>query len=181
MTKKNTDWKSELHQVVEVLRNPFKMRVIVVGVTLAVMCFAINDPLQGKMQQADRELGRMKATVRSAEEVMLLRSHFETVEDRIIKGKSSDVVVSHLIDLVRQEPVELMRIDAQAAERLGPMYSIRVAIDVHGSFDALTRLLHRFDFDRYLIRVETVSIEPPKRDGLDPSMSVSLQMIKDAA
>jgi hypothetical protein len=113
--------------------------------------------------------------------VLLLRDKYAEVEDRILKGTSNDVVVSHLIDIVRSEPVELMRIDAQAPERLGPMQSVRVTIDVNGSFQSLTRLLRRFDTDQYLIRVETIAISPPERDRTVPTMGVSLQIIKDAS
>ena len=119
--------------------------------------------------------------MQTAEEVMLLRDHVGAIEDRILKGQSNDVVVSHLIDIVRSEPVDLMRIDAQAPEQLGQMQSVRVTIDVHGSFEALTGLLHRFDADHYLIRVESVDISPPERDRSTPKMGVSLQMIKDAS
>ena len=96
------DWKSELGQVAEFLRDPFKMRMAVAGITLAVMSFAINDPLQGKMQASNRELTKLKTTVQSAEQVMLLRDHMGQVEDRIFVGKGSDAVVSHLIELGSQ-------------------------------------------------------------------------------
>lgn len=177
----NSDWRAELEQVAEKLRDPFKMRMAVAGVTLAIMCFAINDPIQARMKRSTQDLNRMKQTVRTAEEVMLLRNHFDAIEDRIMKGKSNDVVVSHLINIVRSEPVDLMRIDAQAPERLGQMQSVRVSIDVNGSFEALIGLLHRFDADQYLIRVEAVAINPPERDHSTPKMSVSLQIIKDAS
>lgn len=177
----NSDWRSELEQVASKLRDPFKMRMAIAGVTLAVMCFAINDPIQARMKSSNRELNRMKKTVQTAEVVMLLRDHFAGIEDRIMKGKSNDVVVSHLIDIVRSEPVDLMRIDAQAPERIGQMQSVRVAIDVNGSFEALVKLLHRFDSDDYLIRVETVDISPPERDRSTPKMGVSLQILKDAS
>jgi hypothetical protein len=178
---KNSDWRSELEGVAAKLRDPFKMRMAVAGVTLAVMCFGINDPIHGRMKRSSRELNRMKKTVQTAEEVMLLRDHFGAIEDRIMKGKSNDVVVSHLIDIVRSEPVDLMRIDAQAPEKLGQMQTVRVMIDVHGSFEALTGLLHRFDADQYLIRVESVAISPPERDRSTPKMGVTLQIIKDAS
>lgn len=178
---KNSDWRSELEQVAETLRDPFKMRIAVAGVTIAIMCFAINDPIHGRMKRSKRELNQMKTTVKTAEEVVLLRDKFANVEDRIMKGKSNDVVVSHLIDLVRSESVELMRIDAQAPERLGPMQAVRVTIDVNGTFEDLTQLLYRFDTNQYLIRVETVAISPPERERTTPSMNVTLQIIKDAA
>lgn len=176
----NSDWRGELEQVAEKLRDPFKMRMAVAGVMVAIMCFAINDPIHGRMKRSTRDLHQTKLTVRTAEEVMLLRDKYAAVEDRIIKGHSNDVVVSHLIEIVRSEPVDLMRIDAQAPEKIGPLQSVRVNIDVNGSFESLIKLLHRFDSDHYLIRVETVAISPPERDRSTPTMNVNLQIIKDA-
>lgn len=180
MTNKN-DWSDELAQLAEKLRDPFKMRMTVAGVMVAFMCFAINDPIHGRMKRSNRELNQLKTTVRTAEEVILLREKFAEVEDRILRGTSNDVVVSHLIDIVRSQGVELMRIDAQAPERLGPMQSVSVTMDVNGSFDALTALLHQLDSDQYLMRVDTVAITPPERDRTVPTMNVTIQIMKDAA
>jgi len=178
---KQSDWRAELEQVAEKLRDPFRMRMTVAVVTVIVMCFAINDPIHGRMKKVRRELDQMKQTVRMAEEVMLLRDRMADVEDRILKSKTNDVVVSHLIELVRSEDVELMRIDAQAPQKIGLLQSVQVSLDVNGSFDALTQLLHRLDCDRYLNRVETISITPPERDRTVPTMSISIRILKDAA
>lgn len=177
---KNNDWRSELTQVAEKLRDPFKMRMTVAAITVAIMCFVINDPIQGRMKRSKRELNETKSMVHQAEEVVLLRERFTEVEDRIMKGKGNDVVVSHLIEIVRSEPVELMRIDAQVPERLGPMQSVRVNLEANGSFQSLARLLHRFDTDNYLIRTDSVAIKPAERNRSTPSMAVTLQVMKDA-
>jgi hypothetical protein len=175
--KKN--WKSELGQVADFLRDPFKMRMAVAGITLAVMSFAINDPLQGKMQASNRELSKLQTTVQAAEQVMLLRDHMEQVEDRVFKGKGNDAVVSHLIELVRSEPVDLMRIDAAPPSKLGPMMSVRVTMDILGSYQSLLQLLHRFDSDHYLIRVEDLTISPPTQNRSTSSLSVALRIMKE--
>lgn len=170
-----------MEQLAEKLRDPFRMRMTVAGITVVIMCFVINDPIHGRMKKVRRELDQMKQTVRTAEEVMLLRDRMADVDDRILRSKSNDVIVSHLIDLVRNEDVELMRIDAQSPEKLGTLQSVQVTINVNGSFESLTRLLHRFDSDQYLNRVETVSITPPERTRTVPTMSVSIRILKDAA
>lgn len=180
MSSKQSDWRAELEQLAEKLRDPFRMRMTVASVTVIVMCFAINDPIHGRMKSVRRDLDQMKQTVRMAEEVMLLRTRMSDVEDRILKSKTNDVVVSHLIELIRSEEVELMRIDAQTPQKIGLLQSVQVSLDVNGSFEALTRLLHRFDCDRFLNRVDTVSITPPERDQTVPTMSVSIHILKDA-
>ncbi|KAA1262184.1 hypothetical protein LF1_47460 [Rubripirellula obstinata] len=173
------DWKSELNQIAEVLRDPFKMRMVVAGVTLAVMSFVINDPLQGKMQATKQDLSQLKNTVRAAEEVMLLRDHMEQVQDRIFVGKGNDAVLSHLIELIRSEDVDLMRIDAGAPTKLGPLHSVRISIEVLGSYQSLLKLLHDLDSDHYLIRIEDVAIKPPKQTRSTATMNVDLRIIKE--
>ena len=175
-----SDWKRELQQIAEKLRDPFTMRMTVAIATVGIMCFAISDPIQGRIRNSNRELNEMKLTVRAAEEVMLLRDHWAAVQDRIMQGKSNDIVVSHLIDVIRNEPVELMRIDTQSPEKLGPLQSIRVMIDVNGSFDALNQLLYRLDTDEYLIRIESVAIKPSSNDQPSSQMNLALRIIKDA-
>ncbi len=175
------DWKNELQQVADFLRDPFKMRMAVAGATLVVMGFVINDPLQGKMQASQRDLTKLKSNVRIAEQVMLLRDHMERVEDRIVKGKGNDAIVSHLIELVRSESVDLMRIDAGPPQKLTPLKSVRITMDVLGSYESLVQLLHRLDSDHYLIRVEDVVIKPPTQDRSTSSLTVALRILKEKA
>lgn len=175
------DWRQELENVAEFLRDPFKMRIAVAGLTLAIMCFAINDPLQGKMQSSKSELSKLKTKVRTAEQVMLLRDHLSAVDDRIVKGKGNDVVVSHLIEIVRDEHVDLMRIDATDPQKLGPLRSVRINLDMLGSFEALLKVLHRFDSDPYLIRVEEFAIVPPNPNRSTSSLNVTLRVMKEKA
>lgn len=175
----NKDWREELGQVAEQLRDPFRMRIAVAGVTLAIMYFAITSPLHGRMKDSQRDFDRMKSTTRTAKEVLLLRSHLDNIDNRIFRGKSNDVVLSHLIGLIRTEPVDLLRIDAEAPTRLGPIQSLRISLDVAAPFDDLTRLLHRLESDYYLMRVETVSISPPQRDAPHPSMQLQVRIMKD--
>ena len=85
---KKSDWRSELEQVAAKLRDPFKMRMAVAGVTLAVMCFAINDPIHGRMKRSTRELNRMKKTMQTAEEVMLLRDQLARLKTASSKEKA---------------------------------------------------------------------------------------------
>ncbi len=62
------------------LRDPFRMRIAVVGVTLAIMFFAISNPLHGKMKRSQRELASSEQSTTTAEEVLLLRSHLDNVD-----------------------------------------------------------------------------------------------------
>ena len=171
------DWRAELEQVAEKLRDPMRMRIAVAAVAVAVMYFGISEPLYGRMKQHTRDLKQLETAVSTAEEVLLLRDHLEVVEPRILKSDGDDVVVAHLIEIVREHSVDLMRIDAETPERLGPMKTIAVSLDLSGSFVALTKVLHRFESDPYLLRVETISISPGDRSQSMPTMQLTLKML----
>jgi type II secretory pathway component PulM len=171
------DWRAEVEQVAEKLRDPLRMRIAVAGVALAVIYFGISEPLYGRMKQGKRELHQLENAVHTAEEVLLLRDQLEVIEPRILKDNGDDIVVAHLIEILREQSVDLMRIDAETPERLGPMKTIGVSLDLSGSFTALTRVLQRFESDPYLLRVETISISPGDRSQSMPTMQLTLKML----
>ena len=45
------DWRAELEQVAEKLRDPIRMRLAVAAVAVAIMYFGISEPLYGRMKQ----------------------------------------------------------------------------------------------------------------------------------
>ena len=177
MSNKN-DWRAELEQVAEKLRDPMRMRIAVAGVALAAMYFGISEPLYGRMKQEKRELTQMENKVKTAEEVLLLRDHLKAVEPRILSKDGDDIVVTHLIEIVREHSVDLMRIDAESPERLGPMKTIGVSLDLSGSFAELTKVLHRFESDPFLMRIETIAISPGERAKAAPTMQLTLKMLR---
>ena len=178
MAKKKKDIREELQQVAENLRDPFRMRLLVSGVTLAVMMFAIHGPIEARMKNTNRDIKQLQLKNSMAEELMLLQSHMENVDPMIIRCETNDVIVGHLIEIIRKHPVDLMRIDAESPTRHGPMHTVRVSFDCLGEFNALLRLLHEIEADDYLTRVESISIDPP--DYETPSrMTLSIRMLKD--
>ena len=72
-----------------------------------------------------------------------------------------------------------MRIDAAPPQKLSPLMSIRISMDILGSYESLIQLLHRFDSDHYLIRVEDLAISPPTDNRSTSSMTVALRIMKE--
>ncbi|MGB7344008.1 MAG: hypothetical protein WBD20_07330 [Pirellulaceae bacterium] len=173
------DWRAELDQAAEHLRDPLRMRIAVAGVALVVMFFAVSEPLHGRIKDRKRDLNDLENTTKVAEEVLLLRAHMDKVEPGILRGGNNDAIRSHLINLVRAEDTDLIRIDASAPERLGPIESIHVKMAVSGSFSALSRLLQNIESSPLLTRIESIDISPAEKDKKSTSMNLSLRMLKD--
>ncbi len=173
------DWRAELEQVAAHLRDPFRMRLAVAGVTVLVMFFAISEPLHGRIKRSKRDLTQLENTVQTAEEVLLLRSHLEKVDPRLVPKGGSDMITAYLIEIARSESVDLMRIDTQSPTRLGPLESVRVSMDAIGPIESLHKFLHALESGQYLTRVETIAISPPERDRKTPTMQMSVRLLRD--
>lgn len=173
------DWRAELEQVAEHLRDPLRMRIAVAGITILVMFFAISEPLHGKIKRSKRDLEQLKSTVKTAEEVILLQSHLEKVNSSLAPAGTSDAITAYLIEITRDHSIDLMRIDTQSPTRLGPLESVRVAMDVSGSIESLNKFLHALEGGQYLVRIETVAISPPERDRKHPTMQLSVCLLRD--
>ncbi|MEO1525341.1 MAG: hypothetical protein AAFX06_07885 [Planctomycetota bacterium] len=181
MSKKGKqDWREELKQVADQLRDPVRMRIVVAFVAIAIMMFGINDPLHGRTKKSRRSLKELQQRVSTAEEVLLLRDSMENLESRIIQGEGSDPVTSFFINLFRQSPVDFNQINVEAAQRLGPVYSVRTTIDLSGSFEELSQALHLIESQDELLRIESLKISPAER-GAPPSMQLAIRLLKEKA
>lgn len=179
MPKKDTKLREELGQVIESLRDPFRMRSAVALVAVLIMFFAISEPLHGRMKRSKRELNQLRERTKTAEEVLLLIDHLESVEPKILRGEGTDVVTGHLIELIRNQDVALQQINAESPQRLGPMQTVRVSLDVSGEFPALNALIEALESQPFLLRVETVQIKPGDKRSMLPMMSLSLRVLKE--
>lgn len=176
---KSGDWRSELEQFAEHLRDPFRMRVAVAVVMVTVMFFAISEPLHGKAKRTRRELSQFKEKVRTANEVELLQIAFENVDARVFQQEGNDQVTKFLIDLFRESPADLLQINAESPKRLGPLYSVRVKMDFVGKFSDLNEVLFKLESQTELVRIETFQIKPAERGSALPTMQLSIRMLKE--
>lgn len=183
MKKKKTekDWRTELAQVAQHLRDLVRMRLAVALVTLAVMFFAVSEPLHGKAKQHRRDLQQLKDKVKLAEEVQLLQDSLKRVDPLVMKGDGNDVVSNFFIELFRQQPSSLLQIRVEAPKRLGPIYSVRVSLDVEGEFDELNQAIHRLESESQLLRVESLKNRPNERGDTRPMMQLTVQVLKEKA
>ena len=182
MSKKaKQDWREELKQVADQLRDPIRMRIAVAFVAIAIMLFGINDPLHGRTKKSRRSLNELRQRVQTAEEVLLLRASMEDLESRIIQGEGSDPITSFFIALFRQSPVDLNQINVEAAQRLGPVYSVRTTIDLSGTFEELNDALYLIESQPELLRIESIQVSPAERGDSEPVMQLAIRVLKEKA
>lgn len=181
MSKKNkeSDWRQELEQIAEKLRDPLRMRVAVALVMVCAMFFMISEPLHGRTKKTRRELNQFREQVRTAQEVELLQVAFQHIDSKVFQQEGNDQVTKFLIDLFRETPVDLLLINAEAPQRLGPLYSVRVKMDFAGEFSELNAALFLLESQNELVRVESVQIKPAERGSALPTMQLTIRMLKE--
>ena len=180
-TKNEKDWRTELEQVAQHLRDPVRMRLAVAVITLVVMFFAVSEPLHGNAKQHRRDLQQLKDKVKMAEEVQLLQDSLDRIDPQVMKGEGNDVVSNFFIELFRQQPSSLLQIHVEPPKRLGPIYSVRVSLDIEGEFNELNQAVHRLESESQLLRVESLHIRPSQRGTTRPLLQLSVKVLKEKA
>lgn len=173
------DWRKDLQEVAEKLRDPFRMRMTVALIMIVIMFFAISEPLHGKTKKSRRDLQQLRDKAKTAEEVLLLQDALETIDARIVRGEGNDAVTGFFIDLFRESDVDLLQVNAEAPQRLGPIYSVRVTLDLAGEFFELNKALYRLESQPELVRVEMLQINPAERGAAGPMMQLSVRLLKE--
>ena len=179
--KKKKDWRDELEGLADQLRDPFRMRLAVAGAAAVVLFFAISEPLHGRTKRVKRELNQLEQTIKTSQHVQLLRASLDGIDQRIIQGAGNDPVTDLFISLFRESSVDLLQINAEAAQRLGPIYNVRVTIDLSGEFNELVQALHQIESQETLIRVESMQINPAERGSDRPTLHLALRVLKEKA
>ena len=178
-TEAKKDWRTDVQRVTEQLRDPFRMRIAVALVMAVIMFFAISEPLHGRTKKSRRELQQLREKVKTAEEVMLLQDALEQIDSRIIQGEGNDAVTGFFINLFRDSDVDVLKINAEAPQRMGPIFSVRATLDLTGEYSELNEALYQLESQPELVRVETLQINPAERDGERPMMQLSVRLLKE--
>jgi len=177
---KKADWKTELAQLAEKLRDPFRMRMTVACCVAVIFVVVISDPIENRIRESRRDTKRLKSTIHTAEEVELLRIALGRVDPMVLQGSGMDAVLKHLIQGFRDTPVSLMRIEPEAPVSVGPFESVRVTAEVKGEYQDFHRLLTRLDNDAHLLRVESVAMQAAKTSDEPATMQVVLRMLQES-
>lgn len=180
MSQQQSDFRAELEQLAEKLRDPFRMRMAVACFSAAVLVFGVGDQFESKIKRSKADTRRLKSTIHTAEEIELMRASLERVDPLILQGKGTDATLKHLIVRFRNTPASLMRIEPDAPVKVGPFESVRVTAEFAGEFADFHQLLSGLDNDSKLLRVESVAIDAPKQADKPATMQLVVRMMQES-
>jgi len=163
---------------VEQLRDPFRFRIFVALVALAVAYFGVYQQLGGQIDQARRKLKKETEREGLAQEVELLRAQKEFFENRLTKDSDANEWIQYLLGGVRELPLKLINLDSDDERKVGSYKCVAMRLSVAGETRHLDALLHWLETNDRIFRIDVVSIEPSRDDETQRLMNMTLLGLK---
>jgi hypothetical protein len=168
----------DLQKWADRLRDPWRMRLAVTGLLLAVGYMALYVPLSGRLAQTMGQLNVERQRQETHQDVEFLLTQAEMFQSRIPEGTDANEWVQYVIDGVRQYPVKLVNLDSAPSRSVGPFRAVAMRLDLDGQMRDLDALMLWFETNERLFRIESAMIEPSREGGTRRSMHITLLGLK---
>lgn len=170
--------KAELSELLERLRDPLRLRVLVTGTMLVVGYLAICTPLSQRIDEASRKLADERKRLHLANDIDCLRAQVAKFQSRLPDDTDTNQWVQYVLGGIRQYPLKLNNLDSHASERVGPYEAVVLDVDVEGKFSDLDSFLHWLETNRRLFRVDSAKIAPARNQNDELTMQIHLLGLK---
>ena len=162
----------------EQLRDPFRFRVFVTMLALAVAYMGVYQPLSGRIDDTRRKLKKETEREALAQEVELLQAQKEFFESRLTKDADTNEWIQYLLGGVRALPLELINLDSEDERKVGSYKCVAMRLAVSGEMKDLDALLHWLETNDRIFRIDVFSLEPSRDDESHRLLSVTLLGLK---
>jgi type II secretory pathway component PulM len=159
---------------VEQFQDPFRFRIFVTMVAVAIAYCGVYQPLSGKIAEAKRELKRETEREGLAQEVELLRAQREYFAGRLRDDTDANEWIQYVLEGVRNLPLELINLDSDEERKAGPYKCVAMRLSVSGECRHLDALLHWLETDERIFRIDSLSIEPSRGEETNRLMNMTL-------
>jgi len=165
--------------VLEQLRDPLRLRIVLTAVVLAIGYWAVYSPLRERIVATSRKLNETRNQLELAHEVEQLRSQFQDVQKRLPKQTDPKEWVQYLLKNIQKLPVTLRSLRCNPPIDLGPYKAVELQVDITGSLADLDQFLSWLELNQRFFRVDSVSITPRvSRDNKDkPTLFMKLTIL----
>ena len=162
----------------EQLRDPFRFRIFVTMLALAIAYFGVYQQLSGQIDQTKRQLKKESERETLANEVDMLRAQKEFFETRLKRDTDSNEWIQYVLGGVRDLPLELINLDSEDERRAGPYKCVAMRLSVSGEMKHLGELLQWLETNDRIFRIDVLVIEPSRGDEKHRLMNITLLGLK---
>jgi len=162
----------------EQLRDPFRFRIFVTIVALAIAYLGVYGTLSGRIDDTKRQLRRETEREALAQDVELLRAQKEFFVNRLPKNADANEWIQYLLGGVRALPLELINLDSEDERKVGPYKCVALRLSVSGATEHVDALLHWLETNERIFRIDVFQIEPSRNDETHRLMNITLLGLK---
>ena len=151
--------------VLEQLRNPLRLRIVLTAVVLAIGYWGVYTPLREHIVATNRKLADTRNQLELAHEVEHLRKQFQDVQKRLPKQTDPKEWVQYMLKSIQKLPVTLNSLKCDPPLDLGPYKAVVFQVEITGSLSELDQFLTWLELNQRFFRADSINIIP--RGGKD--------------
>jgi hypothetical protein len=174
----NESYKTQVAKAAEQLRDPFRFRMFVALIVLAIGYFAIYTPLADRIAGRKRVLKQEEDRDALFQEVGMLRAQRDLVENRLVKDTDANEWIQYVLNGVRRLPLTLINLDSNSERRVGIYRAVAMRLEVSGEMRDLDSLLHWLETNERLFRIETVNVAAHRTEDTRRVMQLTILGLK---
>jgi Tfp pilus assembly protein PilO len=153
--ERRTDLRS---QVIDRLHDPMQLRIVVIGLIIAIGYFAVYTPLEEQITITDRRITREQKLGVLANKIEQLEGECNKFSKLLSHQSDKKEWLQYVLEGVRKMPVTLTNIDVTGSTKIGPYNVVIFKIEATGSYYDLDLFLRWFENNPRLFRVDSIDI-----------------------
>jgi Tfp pilus assembly protein PilO len=159
--KEKTDYK---RVVLEQLRQPLKLRLLVCVAIIAAWYFLFFSPLNEHVAATTAKIARERKRAATAGEIEQLRKTLATHLDRMPAGGDINELRRYVIAHMHSSPLKLLDLKPAPPKDLGPYETLGLHLTLEGHFAEIDDFLRWVETDRRFLRIDTIKLDPNYKD-----------------
>ena len=171
-------YKTQLTKAAEQLRDPFRFRVFVTLIVLAVCYFVVYAPLSDRIDKQERVLKQEQQREKLFQDIDLLRTQRELFESRVVKDSDVNEWIQYVLNGVRGLPLNLINLDSDEERKVGVYRAVAMRLEVSGEMKDLDALLHWLETNDRLFRIDAINLEAHRSEEARRVMQLTLLGLK---
>ena len=146
--------------LLEQLRHPIKLRLVLYLTILAGWYFLFYSPLSDEMAVTQARINKEQKRITTAREVEVVRKSLVAYKDRVPAKSDLNELIQYVMGRIRSSPLKLIDLKPDKAKALGPYDAIALRLTLEGTYQELDELLTWVQNERRLLRVDSLSLTP---------------------
>ncbi|TFH22138.1 MAG: hypothetical protein E4H03_09090 [Myxococcales bacterium] len=173
------EWKEQWNELVKQLRDPFKLRLTVLGIAAAIGFFGVYRPMDKKITEVRREVGAGRARLDLIRQVESLRTKQAQLRESLPEYPSINFWTEHFLEGIRDTGVALSELESQPKKiKIGDYDVVYFNIDVTGQYDQVHALLSWIESNRWYSRVVRMNFKK-KLNRIEAKLTVAVAVEKE--